>query len=256
MIVTVSNHVDTYRVKAKFSRDVHQLDGRSGNRARTEFINRAILEVLAPQANQSLVDVGCGDGCLLQLLKQSGHSEALGVTATEEEERRLRALGLQVRQGFTDHLPVPAETADLVVCNGVFVIVPGQKIPASMREIARVAKPGALIFLGEIPQAAELANVPRSSTAAELLWYLLKTHGVRTFLGMCRRMLWSSLRGVPMVLNTAPNTEFYARPDDFVRLAADCGMQLERYFPAKDLDPSGAVRTMETRMNYLFKKAA
>lgn len=256
MIVTVSNHVDNYRMKAKFSKDVHQLDGRNGNQARTEFINRTILDVLAPKTDQSVVDIGCGDGCLLRLLKKNGHQGALGISPTEEEAKRLQALGFEVRPGLTDNLPLPADSADLVVCNGVLLIVPRQKILASLREIARIAKPGALIFLGEIPQVAELADVPRSSTATELLRYLLKRHGIRTFLGMCRRILWSSIRRVPMVLNRGPNIEFYANPDDLVRLASDCGMRLERYFPAKDLDPSGAVKNMETRMSYLFKKAA
>lgn len=256
MIVTVSNHVDDYRAQATFAKDVHQLDGRSGNRARTEFINRAILEVLEPEAGQSLVDIGCGDGCLLRLLKARGHGEALGVTATEEEANRLRATGLDVRQGRTDDLPLPGEAFDRVICNSVLVIVPRRNIPASLREMARVAKPGALIFVGEIPQIAEMSNLPRFGTVPSLLWYLLKTHGVRTFLGMCRRILWKGLRGVPMVLNTGPGVEFYAHPDDLVRMAADCGMRLERCFPAEDLGPSGDVKTMETRMNYLFKKTA
>ncbi len=103
-------------------------------------------------ADDTLVDIGCGDGTLLLLAKKLGVSNATGLHATDEEASIVRNLGLEVRQGFTDSLPLPDESASsVVVCNNVLLVVPREKIPASLREIYRVAKPGARILIGEIP---------------------------------------------------------------------------------------------------------
>lgn len=80
-----------------------------------------------------------------------GVRSATSLLATEEEVAVVRRLGLPLQQGLTDHLPVPDESSSVIDCNSVLLIVPRARIPASLREIYRVAKPGARIFLGEIP---------------------------------------------------------------------------------------------------------
>jgi len=165
-------------------------------------------------------------------------------------------LGLKVRAGLTDALPLADCSASVVVCNSVLLIVPRPRIPASLSEIARVAKPGARIYIGEIPRTPELVGVPRHETVPSMLLYLFRKHGLRTFLGMCRRIAWAGFRGQPMILNSAPATEFYIEPDEFVRMAAGYGLRIERYFPHRDLDKHGYERISGTRMNYLFTRVS
>jgi ubiquinone/menaquinone biosynthesis C-methylase UbiE len=87
-------------------------------------------------------------------------------------------------------LPLPDESASVVVCNNVLLIAPRQKIPASLREIYRVAKPGARVLIGEIPFEPGPPPEPEFATVRETLVYLYRTYGLRTFLGMLRRMLY------------------------------------------------------------------
>jgi ubiquinone/menaquinone biosynthesis C-methylase UbiE len=135
------------------------------------------------------------------------------------------------------------------------LIVPREKIPASLQEIARVAKPGARIFIGEIPKQPELADVPRHRTVTGMLLYLLRTHGMRTFVGMVRRLILRWLKREPIVLNSAPVIEFYSQPEEFIQMAAACGLRLVRFYPHRDLDKFGNVRMLNNRMDYLFTKA-
>jgi ubiquinone/menaquinone biosynthesis C-methylase UbiE len=129
----------------KTMNDIHELSGRGRSPVLTEFINRRILEELAVKPHDRLVDIGCGDGTLLRYALQSGVQDAAGFNGTEEEAAPLRALGLNVGQACSDALPLPDRCASVVVCNAVLLIVAAEKIPASLREIARIAEPGARI---------------------------------------------------------------------------------------------------------------
>src|SRR5271169_2962555 len=164
-------------------RDIHELSGRGSSPVLTEFINRRILDEIAIKPADRLVDIGCGDGTLLRLALQDGVSSAIGFNGTEEEAARVRASGLNVRQALSDSLPLPDRCATVVVCNAVLLIVPQDKIPASLREIARIAEPGARIWIGEIPRFREPASLRDFASVPQMLWWLLRNRGPRTFLG-------------------------------------------------------------------------
>jgi ubiquinone/menaquinone biosynthesis C-methylase UbiE len=141
--------------------DLHQLAGRGPFRAITEFVNRRIFNELAFRPEDQFVDIGCGHGLLLRMAMDSGVRSAVGLNATDEEVRPLRALGLDVRQGRTDSIPLPDGCASVVACNSVLLLVPEDKMSKSLREIARICKPNARIWLGEIPRVEEITSVPR-----------------------------------------------------------------------------------------------
>jgi len=69
------------------------------------------------------------------------------------------------------------------------LVVPREKIPSTLREIYRVAKPGARILIGEIPFEPGPPPEPEFATTRETLGYLYNQYGLRTALGMLRR--WS-----------------------------------------------------------------
>jgi ubiquinone/menaquinone biosynthesis C-methylase UbiE len=254
-IFNVSNYVDAYRLKAKFCKDLHELDGRRGFRKLTEFTNQRICHTLDLNPADSVVDVGCGDGCLLDLAKKKGVQTAIGLSGSEEEAHRLRQSGLNVLQAFTSSLPLPDDMATVVICNSVLLLVPRPEIPSSLAEIARIARRGGRIWLGEIPRVPELQGLPRHKSVSAMLRYLLHTHGLRTFLGMCRRLLFAMLRGEPFILNSAPATTFFSDPEDFVKMAADAGLELKRYFPHEDINSRGKVQTTGVRYDYIFVKS-
>lgn len=134
--------------------------GRDGKKDHTDFANRQILEGLKPDPNDILVDVGCGD---VSLLRMAGDRvrERIGIASTVEEKAALDAAfpNLRFLVGTADTLPFEAGSATKVVCNTFLVLVPLQEVVrASLREMARVARPGTTIWIGEIPEVDEYAR--------------------------------------------------------------------------------------------------
>ena len=119
----------------------------------------------------------------------------MGLSATDEEVRTLLGLGLDVRLGVADSIPLPDEFATVVVCNSVLLLVPEDRMSKSLREIARISKPDARLWLGEMPRVEEITGGPKHKTIPEMLWWLLRKRGVRSFLGMSRQLLTGVQRG-------------------------------------------------------------
>ena len=65
----------------------------------------------------------------------------------------------------------------------------------------RISRPGAQIYVGEIPFVPGPPPEPRFNTVRETLVYLYQKHGVRTCLGMARRMAYWRVTGKPLVIS-------------------------------------------------------
>jgi ubiquinone/menaquinone biosynthesis C-methylase UbiE len=240
------DYVEYCRELARNIRDLQDLALRGKNKREiTRRIHEDIVSQVKLASGDDLVDIGCGDGTLLQMAQASGVASAIGFLATDEEVEVVRRLGFPVRQGFTDRLALGDESASVVVCNSVLLIVPRERIPASLREIHRIAKPEARIYLGEIPVAPGPAPEPQFESARETLAYLYRRYGVRTWFGMLRRMIFWKVTGKPMIIRSGSTISFYAEPYEFVAMAEAAGLELVRYWPHEY--PTG-------RYNYLFRK--
>ena len=247
MISRSDDYVEYCRETAKRARDPHDLAFRGRDKKEvTKLVHERIAEAVQLHAGDDLVDIGCGDGTLLRMADRAGARSAVGLLATDEEVSLLRGFGVEAKQGFTDQLPLPDGCASVVVCNNVLLIVPREKIPTSLGEVNRIARPGARIFLGEIPFAEQLDPTPQFATRRETLAYLYRKHGLRTWFGMLRRMAWWALRGQPAVLRPGTAISFYASPSQFIAMAQDAGLEFVRYWQHDHPD---------TRNNYLFRKA-
>ena len=247
MITRSEDYVEYCRETARHLRDVQDLALRGKNKQGvTRRIQERILHEVALRPDDDLLDIGCGDGTLLQMAQARGVRHATGLLATEEEAVIVRRLGLEVRQGFTHSLPLADHSASVVVCNNVLLIVPQERIPASLREMHRVAKPGARIFIGEIPLGSGPAPDPEFATARETLAYLYRKYGLRTCIGMLRRMAFWKLAGQPMIIRSGRTISFYAQPTEFTAMAEDAGLQFVRGWQHDDWPGN--------RYNYLFQK--
>jgi len=248
MLTRSDDYVEYCREAAKHARDPHDLAlrGRKDHEI-TKQVHERIVEAVGLHAGDDLLDIGCGDGTLLRMAEQVGVRTALGLLATDEEVAVLRRFGLNAKQGFTDQLPVADANASVVVCNSVLLIVPRENIPASLREIYRVAKPGARVFLGEIPFVETHDPTPQFSTRAELLSHLYHHNGLRTWFGMVRRMAWWQVTGAPPVFHPGTAVSFWAPPEEFIALAEAAGLELVRYWQLDHIP---------TRNNYMFRKAS
>jgi ubiquinone/menaquinone biosynthesis C-methylase UbiE len=246
MLTRSNDYVEYCRETAKHARDPHDLALRGRKKKEvTKLVHEQIAAAVDLHSGDDLVDIGCGDGTMLGIAESTGAKTAIGLLATDEEVAVLRRFGLNAKQGLADQLPLPDASASVIVCNNVLLVVPREKIPASLREIFRIAKPDARIFLGEIPRAEQLDPTPQFATRRELLSYLYRKHGVRTWLGMIRRMAYRQLTGKPALLNSGTAISFWAAPEEFIAMAQDVGLQFVRHWECWQYS---------TRNNYLFRK--
>jgi ubiquinone/menaquinone biosynthesis C-methylase UbiE len=85
-----------------------------------------------------VLDVGCGEGDQLRLLRATG-CEAVGVEIAASTVSRLVAAGLDVRLGRAEQLPVEDRSFDGVVCK---VVLPYTDERCAIAEWSRVLRPG------------------------------------------------------------------------------------------------------------------
>jgi arsenite methyltransferase len=104
-----------------------------------------------------VVDVGSGSGfdalVASQLVGQEGR--VVGIDMTHEMLSKARsgaktmgATNLEFREGYADNLPLSDNFADVLISNGVLNLTPDKE--KTLREWARVLKPGGCLYVGDI----------------------------------------------------------------------------------------------------------
>jgi ubiquinone/menaquinone biosynthesis C-methylase UbiE len=240
------DYVEYCRETARHARNLHDLALRGqGKEKITKLIHERIADAVQLSQGDDVVDIGCGEGTMLRMAQECGARSALGLLATDEEVALARRTGLDIRQGLSDQLPLPDACASVVVCNSVLLIVPREQIPVSLREIYRIAKPEARIFVGEIPFVQLKDPSPEFSSRRELLSHLYRKQGLRAWLGMVRRMVWWQLTGKPAVLLPGTAISCFATAEEFTQLAQEAGLEVVRHWRHDHPD---------TRNNYLLRK--
>jgi hypothetical protein len=252
-VLRVNNNVDAYRLRAQ-CKDIHELAARPNKKPLTEFVNRQILEILRPTSNDVLVDIGCGDASLLRMAKEHV-SKCIGITSSAEEQKKLESVFPRVSfiASQAQSLPLSSGSASKIICNATLFYLPSESdVQAALREMARIAHPDATIWVGEIPEINEYAHygMYRGTSMLGLLWYLLRHHGFRAFLGMIHRWLKAQIGSEQIVLNSAGI--YHAHPHKLISLAESCGLRLQSYFRHKELDRNGKVINSEFRYDYIF----
>lgn len=110
-----------------------------------------------PTRGETVVDVGSGGGLDSVIAARAvGPSGAvIGIDMTpdmlDRSRRSASMLGLdnlEFREGRAEKLPIPDESADVVISNGVLNLVPDKQRAYS--EISRVLKPGGRIQIADI----------------------------------------------------------------------------------------------------------
>ena len=113
-----------------------------------------VLDLLAPQAGETVLDLGCGDGVLTEQLVARG-ARVTGVDASPEFVAAARARGLDARLANGQALPFSAEF-DAVFSNAALHWMPDAD--AVINGVARALKPGGR-FVAEFGGAGNVDRI-------------------------------------------------------------------------------------------------
>jgi SAM-dependent methyltransferase len=126
-----------------------QAYARAGTREVLERQHERIAVRLAPEPDMRVLDLGCGVGHLLGWLTLHAPARYEGLDLSLNSARTARVTtGIRgVSVGDAGRLPFRDGSYDRVVCNGAAHHLPD--LPAALREIARVLRPGGRLVLHE-----------------------------------------------------------------------------------------------------------
>ena len=114
-----------------------------------------VLEWLAAQPGESILDLGCGDGQLTARIAATG-ANVIGVDASPQMAAAARTRGIKVDEAQAESLPYASRTFDAVFSNAALHWVRGQD--AMMAEVRRVLKPGGR-FVAEMGGQGNIAAI-------------------------------------------------------------------------------------------------
>lgn len=107
----------------------------------TEMQRFAATLAIIPKDTVTLLDVGCGPGVFLHLLRDKLGIEGVGIEITEAKvEYARRVLKVDVRLGRADQLPFPDMSFDTVTALEVIEHLPYKAYETALEEFERVAK--------------------------------------------------------------------------------------------------------------------
>ena len=131
----------------------------------------AVVDLLAPQPGERILDIGCGDGALTEQLVAAG-ARVLGIDNSAPMLEAARQRGLDVEQHNAAALPFDQQF-DAVFSNAALHWLPEASHPAVLAGVYRALKPGGR-FVAEMGGQANIAAIRTALTA------VFAPHGIDT----------------------------------------------------------------------------
>lgn len=88
----------------------------------------------------TILEIGCGAGCELELLRDAGFTNLKGVDLNPEAVEFCQGKGLCVIEADAERLPFKDGSFDLVMTNGLLIHIPLERLSVVMGEIVRVSR--------------------------------------------------------------------------------------------------------------------
>jgi ubiquinone/menaquinone biosynthesis C-methylase UbiE len=120
----------------------------------TESLHRLLVERADVRAGHKALEIGCGTGNLLIVIKRSHpQAEVVGLDPDPKALARARrkatrkGLSIELDRGFAEDLPYPDGSFDRVFSSLMFHHLEPEQRVAALREVRRVLRPGGSLHL-------------------------------------------------------------------------------------------------------------
>ena len=135
--------------------------GRNINEAEFELIVKDIKEKLEIKSDDKVIDVGCASGKVTFMISQEV-KEVAGIDFSNELlSQAKRNSNIHYYLANSTKLPFKEESLfDKGLFYSVAHYLPKEDLLSTLKELSRVCKPGALIFVGDVPDADKKQNHP------------------------------------------------------------------------------------------------
>jgi SAM-dependent methyltransferase len=157
-ILVARDYREAYAYRARYFADASLMAGRDSRSTRLKARN--VVAMLPVTSRSRVLDVGCGDGAVLALLR--GHvAVRCGVDPCAEAVARLRRRfrsepDVAIEVGAAERLAFADAAFDVVVSNAVLLHLDSEDaIVRGLAELARVCRHGGIVFIGEMPFVSE-----------------------------------------------------------------------------------------------------
>lgn len=117
--------------------------------AKIEYFRHRFGPYLPKDKSARIVDLACGAGEFLALLKAEGYTNASGIDLSEAQLAHARRMGLTnvARENLVDHLKANEGGADLLVLSHVVEHMTKSELLSCMRLVRAALKPGGRLLL-------------------------------------------------------------------------------------------------------------
>jgi len=253
-IYKAGDRLEEYRLRADF-KNPDDLSGRPFRSDLTRYVNENIFNTLELPDACVVADIGCGDGTLLRLC-DNGRRRCFGVLPSDEElsvvgEALAATECMTLLKGTASSIPLADNSVDAVVCNGVLPLLQRQEVPVALSQLHRIARPGALVFVGEVPAWNEMEGRNYGDSIITWLCWTLKNQGKKALLNRLREVLIALLTSKRMII--APKEHFFCDPGELTRLAETTGLVLVSHRKHQAITTDNRV-TQTSRYDYIFRK--
>lgn len=113
-----------------------------------------VLKSVEIKSGQTILDVGCGTGVFLEVLKQKyPNVKAVGVDPDKKALKiackRLADEGIELKESFAESLPLGDQSVDIVFSSLAFHHMPSVIKQKAIQEIHRVLRPGGKVVIAD-----------------------------------------------------------------------------------------------------------